>query len=118
MEFVSTWNSVRLVPESVEYLGHPLPRHFIRNITMCRAMINGEEGIVVEIMFGRPILAKFLTVILDEMPCNILHVFLCQVNLPTAMLISLCGIVNRFKEKYLDMVIQVKLTVMLVLATL
>ena len=52
---------------------------------------------------------------MDEMLDNI---FLCQVNLPTAMLISLCGIVNRFQEKYLDMVIQVKLTVMLVLATL
>ena len=46
------------------------------------------------------------------------NIFLVQVNLPTAMLIFLCGIVNRFKEKYLDMVIQVKLTVMLVLATL
>ena len=67
MEFVPNEDSVRLVPESVEYLGHPLPRHFIRNITMCRAMINGEEGIVVEIMFGRPILSKFLTV--KRCPC-------------------------------------------------
>ena len=55
---------------------------------------------------------------MNEMLHDLLNVFLFQVNLPTAMLISLCGIVNRFKEKYLDMVIQVKLTVMLVLATL
>ena len=56
--------------------------------------------------------------LIDEMFDDLLNVFLCQVNLPTAMLIFLCGIVNRFKKKYLDMVIQVKLTVMLVLATL
>ena len=55
---------------------------------------------------------------MNEMLHDLLNVFLFQVNLPTAMLIFLCGIVNRFKEKYLDMVIQVKLTVMLVLATL
>ena len=41
-----------------------------------------------------------------------------QVNLPTAMLIFLSQIVNRFTEEFLDMVIQVNLTVMLVLATL
>ena len=39
-------------------------------------------------------------------------------NLPTAMLIWLSQMVNRFTEEYLDMVIQVNLTVMLVLATL
>ena len=41
-----------------------------------------------------------------------------QVNLPTAMLIFLSQIVNRFTEEFLDMVIQFNLTVMLVLATL
>ena len=66
--------------------------------------------------------------------------FVCQVNLPTAMLIFLSQMVNRstgklkkklkkierekkknpcrFTEKYLDMVIEVNLTVMLVVATL
>ena len=41
-----------------------------------------------------------------------------QVNLPTTMLIILSQMVNRFTEEYLDMVVQVNLTVMLVLATL
>ena len=62
MQFLQAEDSVHFLPESVEYLGHPLPRHFIRNFTICSAMINGKEGILVEITFGRPILAKFLTV--------------------------------------------------------
>ena len=62
MEFLQAENSVRLLPEAVHYLGHQLPQHFIRNITMCPAKLNGKEGIIVEIILGRPLFSKFLTV--------------------------------------------------------
>ena len=39
-------------------------------------------------------------------------------TLPTAMLIFVSHMVNRFTDQYFDMVIQVHLTAMLVLATL
>ena len=41
-----------------------------------------------------------------------------QVNLPSLMLIFLSQMVNRFTENYLDMVVQVNLTILLVSATL
>ena len=62
MEFLQAEDTVRLLPESVEYSGGELPQHFIRNITMCSEMLNGKEGVIVEIIFGRPLSSKFLTV--------------------------------------------------------
>ena len=62
MEFYQAENTVRVLPESVQYSGHLLPQHFIRNITICSALLNGKEGVIVEIMLGRPLSAKFLTV--------------------------------------------------------
>ena len=63
MELHQAEDSIQLVPESVHYTGHELPQHFIRNITMCTATVGGKEGIIVEIILGRPLSAKFLTVI-------------------------------------------------------
>ena len=51
-----------IVPEAVDYLGHKLPQHFIRSIAMCSAKLNGKEGVIVEVILGRPIFSKFLTV--------------------------------------------------------
>ena len=62
MVFLQAENSVRLLPEAVNYLGHQLPQHFIRNIAMCSAKLNGKEGVIVEVILGRPLLSKFLTV--------------------------------------------------------
>ena len=63
MVFLQAENSVRLLPEAVNYLGHQLPQHFIRNIAMCSAKLNGKEGVIVEVILGRPLLSKFLTVL-------------------------------------------------------
>ena len=62
MEMYQDEDSIQLVPESVHYSGHELSQHFIRNITMCTGNVGGKEGIIVEIILGRPIFAKFLTV--------------------------------------------------------
>ena len=62
MQFLEAENSARLIPEAVDYLGHQLPQHFIRSIAMCSAKLNGKEGVIVEVILGRPIFSKFLTV--------------------------------------------------------
>ena len=62
MEFLQQENSVRLVPQTVVFSGSDLPQHFLRKIAMCSTMIDGKQGITVEIILGRPIFSSFLTV--------------------------------------------------------
>ena len=62
MELHQAEDSVKLIPESVHYSGEELPQHFIRSIAICSGVVGGEEGVIVEIILGRPLFAKFLTV--------------------------------------------------------
>ena len=62
MEFHQAEDSVQLIPESVHYSGEELPQHSIRGIAICSGVVGGEDGVIVEIILGRPIFAKFLTV--------------------------------------------------------
>ena len=62
MEFYQHEDDVRLVPEDVKYSGGELPQHILRNITMCSTMIDGKQGVIVEIILGRPIFSSFVTV--------------------------------------------------------
>ena len=62
MEFLSKDNFVHPIPEKVTISEIDLPRHFIRNVTLCSTTIDGKEGIVVSLSFGRPIFSSFLTV--------------------------------------------------------
>merc|ERR1711971_823263 len=100
MKFLQQEDSLVLVPETVEYIGGDLAQHFIRNITMCSIMLDGKQGVAVEVILGRPVFSSFLTV-----------------TLPTCMLMFLSQLINMFTDQFLTMVIQVNLTVMLVLAT-
>ena len=115
MEFLQQDHSVILVPDKVMYSGGDLPKHFIRNLTICSFSKDGQQGVIVEIVLGRPIFSSFLTV----RPPNKLHLKIDeQVTLPTGMLMFLSQMINMFPKQFLTMVIQVNLTVMLVLATL
>ena len=62
MELHQAEDSVQLIPESVHYSGEELPQHFIRSIAICSGRVGGEDGVIVEIILGRPLFAKFLTV--------------------------------------------------------
>ena len=62
MEFLQQDDSVILVPDSVKYSGGDLPKHFIRNLTICSFSKGGQQGVIVEIVLGRPIFSSFLTV--------------------------------------------------------
>ena len=78
-----------------------LERYTISNIQMCRTTIDGREAVVAEVTLGRPIISNILTVFI-----------------PTTTLLAISFIARVFDEDYIDMVIQVNLTILLVLATL
>ena len=68
MEFLQQDDSVILVPDSVKYSGGDLPKHFIRNLTICSFSKGGQQGVIVEIVLGRPIFSSFLTVNPSRLP--------------------------------------------------
>ena len=68
---------------------------------MCRSRILEKEAIVTEVTMGRPIINNFLTVFI-----------------PTTLLLLISFIARAYTEDYMDMVVQVNLTILLVLATM
>ena len=68
---------------------------------MCRALIGQKEGVEVSVSLGRPILSNVMTVFI-----------------PTAILLLISHITKIFDKHYVDMVMEVNLTVLLVLSTL
>ena len=102
MEIINKYRSVEFELGNLAYLGPTdLPQHFVDHVNMCVKNNNDDQRIIVEVVFGRPIFASFLTT-----------------TLPTVMLIIISQMATSFSKEYLDMVIQVNLTVLLVLATL
>ena len=96
MQFGNSQDSIDLVPSKVTYSKpRGLPQHYVHTVKICSAVIKGHQGVIVEIILGRLIFSSFLTT-----------------TVPTVMLIIISQL------EYLDMVIQVNLTVLLVLATL
>ena len=68
---------------------------------MCRSRKLEKEAIVTEVTLGRPIMNNLLTVFV-----------------PTTLLLVISFTARAFAEDYMDMVIQVNLTILLVLATM
>ena len=102
MQFIIQDDSVIFWPKSVTYSGpKELPQHYVHDVKICSGTVEGSQGVIVEIILGRPLFSSFLTT-----------------TLPTVMLIIISQLATYFSKGYLDMVIQVNLTVLLVLATL
>ena len=59
------------------------------------------KAIIVEVTLGRPLVSNLLTVFV-----------------PTMLLVSITFIARFFADDYIDMVVQVNLTILLVLATM
>ena len=99
------WNEeilINFIPSNLSYLGPTeLEQYIVKDFTICSTTINGDQGMVVEVVLGRPLFSFFLTT-----------------TLPTGMLIVISQMVTSFSDDFLDMVITVNLTVLLVLATL
>ena len=62
MEFLQQQASVRPIPEKVEVDDMTLPQHYLKGTRMCYTKIDGLQGVVVEIILGRPLFSTFLTV--------------------------------------------------------
>jgi hypothetical protein len=92
--------AISFVPIAVTYSGpRDLMQHFVRSVKICPGKKNNT--VTVEMVFGRPLLSSIVTI-----------------TLPTAMLALISQLVTTFSDQYLDMVIEVNLTVLLVLTTL
>ena len=94
--------SITLLPSFVNYSGaKELTQHFVKDVRMCSFTIEERSGVVVEVTLSRPLFGTILSVFM-----------------PTGIMIVLSQLVRVFYRDYLDMVIQVNLTLLLVLATL
>ena len=78
-----------------------LSQYSVSRTRMCKAFVHEMEAIVVEVTLGRPIISNLLTVFV-----------------PTLLLVIISFTARVFAEEYIDMVIQVNLTILLVLATM
>ena len=95
---------VDLSPQNLTYSGpSDLAQYIVKSYKMCRVKMQSSnmERVDVEISLGRPLIANILTVFI-----------------PTIILLVISHMANVFDQEYLDMVIMVNLTVLLVLATL
>ena len=104
MEFLegAGYSNMDLRPQQLYYnTAISLNRYVLHHIKMCRSNVVKKQAIVIEVALGRPLLSNVLTVFI-----------------PTTILLAISYMSRVFKEEFLDMVIQVNLTVVLVQATL
>ena len=104
MEFRSlNTDIIELVPGNLTYSGpKDLAQYFVRNSLICSSRLdNGQPGLKVIMTLGRPLIGSVLTV-----------------YIPTSILIVLAHMSNVFADNHLDMVVNVNLTALLVLASL
>jgi hypothetical protein len=102
MQFITLEDSIDTVLGNFTYNGPmDLPEHHVRDFKACSATLDGRKGVVAEVIFDRPLFSHVLTT-----------------TLPTAILVLISQMATAFSGEYLDTVIQVNLTVLLVLTTL
>ena len=102
MQFVNPNARVNIHPTHLQH--NPdisLNRYTLSRIRMCKSTIQEMKAIVAEVTLGRPIINNLLTVFV-----------------PTILLVIISFTSRFFAEEYIDMVIQVNLTILLVLATM
>ena len=102
MEFASLRDQTDFDPTLLEHNPNIyLNCYTLSRIRMCRSSVNNMKAIVAEVTLGRPIIDNLLTVFV-----------------PTILLLAISFAARFFAEDYIDMVIQVNLTILLVLATM
>ena len=102
MDFVSTVSKTDLDPYALQYNHNiSLNCYTLSKIRMCKSVITGMKAIIVEVTLGRPIVNFLLTLFV-----------------PTILLVTISFFARFFAEDYIDMVIQVNLTILLVLGTM
>ena len=93
---------VKLNPQHLAYSGPTdLTQYVVMRSIMCQASVGEYEGVEVNVSLGRPLISNILTVFI-----------------PTIILLTISHISKVYEQRYIDMVVMVNLTVLLVLATL
>ena len=101
MEMEIYGKNIILRPKYIVYTGNiDLERYFFREMHYCTVNKNGRSGLFIDLIISRPLTSNSLTIFL-----------------PTAMLLFISQMVTTFKRTYLEMVIEVNTTLLLVLAT-
>ena len=103
MEFVSSVSHIDVLPSNLQYNRNiSLSRYTLSKIRMCKSFINNnKKAMIVEVTLNRPIVNFLLTVFV-----------------PTILLVIISFTARFFAEDYIDLVIQVNLTIQLVLGTM
>ena len=102
MEFASSVSHIDVLPSNLQYNRNiSLNCYTLSKIRMCTSVVNNKKAIIVEVTLNRPIVNFLLTVFV-----------------PTVLLVIISFTARFFAEDYIDMVIQVNLTIQLVLGTM
>ena len=97
-----TGKMISIKGEEIKYTGPTdLGKYYFKNIEYCHVDIYGRIGLFIDFTIERPILNKLITVFL-----------------PTAMLILISQVSTSFSGTFIDLVIEVNTTLLLVLTTL
>ena len=88
-------------PIKIVYTGSSdLGRYYFREMHFCQVDQYGRSGLFIDFIISRPLTSNSLTIFL-----------------PTAMLLLISQMVTTFSSTYLEMVIEVNATLLLVLTT-
>ena len=94
-------NNIRLRPVKIVYTGSSdIGKYYFREMHYCQVDREGRSGLFTDFIISRPLTSNCLTIFL-----------------PTAMLLLISQMVTIFNKTYLEMVIEVNATLLLVLTT-
>ena len=94
-------NNIKLRPVNIVYTGSSdIGKYYFREMHYCQVDREGRSGLFTDFIISRPLTSNCLTTFL-----------------PTAMLLLISQMVTTFNKTYLEMVIEVNATLLLVLTT-
>ena len=94
-------NNIKLRPVKIVYTGSSdIGKYYFREMHYCQVDREGRSGLFTDFIISRPLTSNCLTIFL-----------------PTAMLLLISQMVTIFNKTYLEMVIEVNATLLLVLTT-
>ena len=97
-----TYKNFQLKAGVITYTGpNEIGRYHFRNINYCEVNKNGEQGLFIDLIFSRPLTGNLMTIFL-----------------PTAMLLLISQMSTKFSSTFLEVVIEVNTTILLVLITM
>ena len=102
MKMIVSGDGFRIHGANITYIGnHDLGKYYFERINHCHVDSDGSIGIFIDLVMKRPVLNKLITMFL-----------------PTGMLLLISQVSTAFSKSFMDIVIEVNTTLLLVLTTL